>query len=105
MHKNRPFVFLLLVLLSLDLLVFFSGLTTSSDGKDNQIEERAEEVVDFFSETEERCEEEESEVFGFGTLSQHMIVACTFRYSECQFFSPESRARSVAIGWRMPLLI
>lgn len=105
MHKNRPFVILLLVLLSLDLLVFFSHLTSSSDGKDNQIEERAEEVVDFFSETEERCEEEESEVFGFGISSQQMIVNCAFRYSDRQFFSPEFKARSVAIGWRMPLLI
>ena len=104
MYKNRPFLFLLLVLLSLDLLVFFSGLTTSG-GMDSRIEEGAEEVVDFFSETEERCEEEENEVFGFGLSSQQLVVACDFHYLERMFFTPDSLACSVAIGWQMPLLI
>ncbi|MDF7822899.1 hypothetical protein P4B35_02655 [Pontiellaceae bacterium B12227] len=104
MHKNRPFMLLLLVLLSLDLLVFFSGLTTS-DGTESRIEEGAEEVVDFFSEAEERCEEEENEVFGFGLPSQQLVVACSFQSSERMFFTPDSLACSVAIGWQMPLLI
>jgi hypothetical protein len=102
MHKNRPFMLLLLVLLSLDLLVFFSGLT-SSDGTDSRIEEGVEEVVDLFSEAEGCCEEEELEVFG--TPSQQITVACALNYSERLFFSPDSSAYSVAIGWKMPLLI
>lgn len=103
MNKTRPFLFLLLVLLSLDLLVFFSGLTSSSAGADSRIEAGAEEVVDFFSKTEERCEEGESEAFGLS--SQHIVVACEFQYSERMFYSPDSLACSVAIGWKMPLLI
>jgi len=97
-------MFLLLVLLSLDLLVFFSGLI-SSDGAETRIEEGTEEVVDFFSETEERCEEEESEVIGSGLAWQQITVACASRYSERMFYTPDSLACSVAIGWKMPLLI
>jgi hypothetical protein len=103
MHKNRPFMLLLLVLLSLDLLVFFSGLTSSDRGVDSRIEEGVEEGVDLFSEAEGCCEEEESEVFG--TPSQQITVACALNYSERLFFSPDSSAYSVAIGWKMPLLI
>ena len=94
---------LLLVLLSLDLLVFFSGQTSSLDRTDRWIEAGAEMGCYFFSESEECCEEEETD--GFGIPSPQITVACALNYSERLFFSPDSSAYSVAIGWKMPLLI
>lgn len=106
MHKNRPFLFTLLILLVLDLLVIFTEIPSSSKNRENTcFEQETEEVMEVLCEIREEIEEE-SELFYSGLLTSGQVRilflhSCTQRL----FCDAVADTASLAFGWRMPLLI
>jgi hypothetical protein len=95
MIRNRAFLMALLIPLLLELLVFFSGVPTSSKGLPGGMEQVAEDVC----ETEE-CEQTEAEVLGadLGRLRQ-LVHHRDFGFSKRVFPVSSAESACLARGW------
>lgn len=106
MKKNRTILFVLLIPLLLELLVFFTAVPSGKGGSQTCIGQ-AEEVCDAFTEFE--CEEtvdEESDVHAFGLPpAQQFHPVNDLACFKSTFSWLTDSAAPLASGWRMPLRI
>lgn len=106
MHKTRPFLFTLLILLVLDLLVFFTDIPSSSKrGNKTCFEQRMEQVLEGLCEMEEEIEEETESLCAGLLSSRSNRIDFPCSCSRRLLFAQASDAAPLAIGWSMPLLI
>ena len=106
MHKNRPFLFTLLILLVLDLLVFFTEIPSSFKKMDQTcFEQETEEVLNGLCEFEEEVEEESEFLCAGLRTSQQILIDFLNSCSKRLFHIPTTDATALACGWSMPLLI